>query len=306
MAKRKQVAEKDDSGSESDNPTSIDLTFDFFDPNPNVDYHAIHRLLLQLFHTDAAIFNPHALVELILSQPLVGTTVKASDGGMEGDPMSLLTVLNMRVHKAHESIKAIGEYALKKSESDPVFNGLLKSILAKEEGEGDVGLIISERLINMPPQIAPPSYKMLANEIQWAIDDAEPYQFSHYLFLSRAYVLTAEEEETMRVASRGNKRQRLPIAGNSGSHSNSKKEGEGGGGTYPFHPEDDVIAAHALHTLDFAFTSTPSEPRDADSFGLDVRGRMMLVKAERMGELVIAMEEAYRVPGEGTSNSMEE
>lgn len=277
------------------------MTFDFFDPNPNVDYHALHRLLLQLFHTDSLLFNPHALVELVLSQPLVGTTVKASDGGMEADPMALLTVINMRVHKAHDSIKAIGDYVLKKSASDPVFHGLLQSLLAKEDGEGDLGLVISERLINMPPQVAAPSYKMLANEILWALDDAEPYQFSYYLFISRVYVLTAEEEETMRVASRGNKRQRLPIAGTS-----TAKEGEGGGGTYPFHPEDEVIAAHALHTLDFAFTSTPSEPRDADSFGLDVRGRIMLVKSERMGDLAVAMEETYRVPVEGASEQMEE
>lgn len=214
--------------------------------------------------------------------------------------MALLTVLNMRVHKSHESVKAIGDYALKKSESNPAFHELLKSTLVNDESEGDVGLIVSERLVNMPPQVAPPAYKMLANEIEWALDDAEPYRFSHYLFLSRVYVLTAEDEETMRVASRGNKRQRLPISGKS-----NLNEAEGGGGTYPFHPEDEVIAAHALHSLDFAFTSTPSEPRDVDSFGLDIRGRMMLVKSERMSALVTAMEEAYKAP-EGAADLMEE
>jgi protein BCP1 len=43
------------------------------------------------------------------------------------------------------------------------------SALASESGH--TGLIISERLINMPPQIMPPMYKMLGDEIQWALDE---------------------------------------------------------------------------------------------------------------------------------------
>jgi protein BCP1 len=34
-----------------------------------------------------------------------------------------------------------------------------------------VGLVFSERLINMPVQTVPPMYRMLDNEIKWAIDD---------------------------------------------------------------------------------------------------------------------------------------
>jgi hypothetical protein len=36
---------------------------------------------------------------------------------------------------------------------------------------GDVALVLSERIINMPAAIAAPSYKMLLEEIQWANDD---------------------------------------------------------------------------------------------------------------------------------------
>ena len=36
---------------------------------------------------------------------------------------------------------------------------------------GDVGLVLSDRIINMPPAIAPPSYRMLLEEIQWANED---------------------------------------------------------------------------------------------------------------------------------------
>ena len=74
----------------------IDVSFDFFDPNPNVDYQAIKRLLVQLFHRDAEALHVDELTELILGQPTVGTTVKTD--GIESDPLALLTVLNMHLH----------------------------------------------------------------------------------------------------------------------------------------------------------------------------------------------------------------
>lgn len=50
----------------------------------------------------------------------------------------------------------------------------------------------------------------------------------------------------------------------------------------------------ALYSVDYSLTS--SQPRDAESFGLDVAGRIMLVPAERFPELVENMVEAYAVP----------
>ena len=75
----------------------MDVEFEFFDPNPKLDYHAIQRLLIQLFQSDAEGLHVPELTELILSQPTVGTTIKLD--GIESDPCALLTVLNMHVHQ---------------------------------------------------------------------------------------------------------------------------------------------------------------------------------------------------------------
>ena len=75
----------------------VDVDFEFFDPNPKVDYIALKRLLQQLFHADAALFQLHELADLILSQPLIGTTIKTD--GIESDPLAFLTVLNLHTHK---------------------------------------------------------------------------------------------------------------------------------------------------------------------------------------------------------------
>lgn len=101
MPKRKQDNEEDQRESESETLTDfqgrIQVDFEFFDPNPDVDFIALKRLIAQLFQADTDLLQPHELSELILSQPLVGTTVKTD--GRESDPYAFLSVLNIHVHK---------------------------------------------------------------------------------------------------------------------------------------------------------------------------------------------------------------
>lgn len=75
----------------------LDVDFEWFDPQPEVDFHGLKTLCRQLFDIDAQLFDLSELVELILSQPLLGSTVKVD--GNETDPYAFLTVLNMHVHR---------------------------------------------------------------------------------------------------------------------------------------------------------------------------------------------------------------
>ena len=61
----------------------------------------------------------------------------------------------------------------------------------KKEGEG---LVINERLLNCPPQLASPLHHSLFDEeIPWAVEDEpteelrESFKFKGYLFISRVY-----------------------------------------------------------------------------------------------------------------------
>ncbi|TFK67662.1 hypothetical protein BDN72DRAFT_770445, partial [Pluteus cervinus] len=266
----------------------VDVSFDFFDPNPKIDYHAIKRLLTQLFHHDAELFHIHELTELILGQPTVGTTIKTD--GIESDPYALLTVLNMHVWKDHPSIRAIGEYVLQKAQTseEKELSEHLKQLFSQTEHH--VGLVICERLINMPVQVVPPMYKMLRDEIGWANDDGEPYTFSHLLFISKAYHLTEEEESAFMSnapvkPSAAKKAKKAAASVPAGSRPAD--------GLYLFHPEDDCIKQFATHTVNYAYTKGPSTPRDSESFGLDTRGRMTLVPRENLDALISKMEETY-------------
>ncbi|KAJ6518645.1 p21-C-terminal region-binding protein-domain-containing protein [Mycena sanguinolenta] len=283
MSKRK---DQEASDSDSDSVSFVDVSFDFFDPNPKIDYHALKRLLTQLFQRDAEKFDLGALTDLVLSQPTVGTTIKTD--GLESDPYALLTALNMHVHQAHPSIAALAAYFLDKTaQNDPAFNATLAALFRGQDTH--VGLVLCERLVNMPVQTVPPMYRMLLDEIKWALADSEPYAFTHLLFVSRAYHLSDAEEEALAnrapagKSSKKAKRQKGPQPPTQARPSD---------GIYSFHPEDACIDQHALHSICYPFSTSP-EPRDADSFGLDIRGRLMLVEASRLEDLVAKMAEVY-------------
>ena len=69
--------------------------------------HGLKSLCRQLFDTDAQLFDLSALVDLILSQPLLGSTVKVD--GKESDPFAFLTVLNLHEHRVCFNIGTLNE-----------------------------------------------------------------------------------------------------------------------------------------------------------------------------------------------------
>ncbi|ETW87759.1 hypothetical protein HETIRDRAFT_443367 [Heterobasidion irregulare TC 32-1] len=282
MSKRKQDDPTNNDDSDGEDINLVNVDFEFFDPNPDVDFIALKRLILQLFQTDAELFHPDQLADLILSQPLVGSTVKTD--GRETDPYAFLTVLNMHVHQNHPSIKALIEYALAKSANNIPLHSTLQNILGSAglASSNHAGFIFCERLVNMPVQVIPHMYRMLVDEIKWAVEEDEPYVFTHFLIFSRTYRMSAEEQAELQAAAPQAKRPRKSLPTSSA------------GGVFSFHHEDELTQQVALHTLDYTFTGAP--PREKDSFGLDVGGRMMLVPAEQLPGLVARMAEVYAVP----------
>ncbi|KAF7784835.1 hypothetical protein Agabi119p4_1000 [Agaricus bisporus var. burnettii] len=291
--KRKQTENDVDSDGGSD-ISFINVDFDFFGPNPAVDFLAINRLLQQLFQWDAEIFDTNKLTDLILAQPGVGSTVKTD--GEDSDPFALLTALNMHIHHEHPSIKSIANYCLDKvsSSGDRDFHDVLHTLFSQNQQH--VGLVICERLINMPVQVIPPMYRMLTEELRRAISNSEPYQFSHFLFISRCYHLTPEEESALaNSAPRYRPKSKTSLSKKSRQIPSKSEPEPPADGIYSFHPEDVTIREFALHTVDFKYNNAPKEPREKDAFGLDVRARIMLIPAERFQALVDKLQEVYNV-----------
>ncbi len=87
----------------------LDVEFEWFDPQPDVDFHGLKTLLRQLFDADNQLFDLSALTDLILEQPLLGSTVKVD--GNETDPYAFLTVLNLHEHRVCLPDRSRGLYS---------------------------------------------------------------------------------------------------------------------------------------------------------------------------------------------------
>lgn len=273
----------------------LNVDFEWFDPNPEVDFHGLKTLLRQLLDVDAQLFNLSELADLILSQPLLGSTVKCD--GTESDPFSFLTVLNLETHKvcatthARSSHRVLVELTavqdkqviqdltayLARHATTPALAPLNTLLTAPSTSQ--IGLILTERFINMPHEIVAPSYKMLQEEIQWALEAAEPYAFTHYLVLSKAY----QEVESA-----------LPLADQ--PPSKKKKAAKGGDKeTFYFHPEDEVLQKHALGYGSFDFESPVDEgasdsKRAFQELGVKPMAHLILIEASKFAGAVGAVE----------------
>ena len=80
----------------------LNVDFEWFDPQPEFDFHGIKTLLQQLFDIDAQLFELSAVTDLILAQPLLGSTVKVGDVETKAnatDAYAFLSVINLHEHQ---------------------------------------------------------------------------------------------------------------------------------------------------------------------------------------------------------------
>jgi len=168
----------------------------------------------------------------------------------------------------------------KKRKKDSRLNDKLTNLF-RENSDQHVGLIISERLINMPVQIVPPMYKMLQEEIQWAIDDNEQYKFEWYLILSKTY------KEVMPTVDDEMDVQKL-----------RKKKAKSDPTIFYFHAEDEIIEQNADYQLDFQFTKQPTAVSDSrrafNEFGIAPEMKLFLLHKSKFDILIQDLENACK------------
>ncbi|RGP65001.1 bcp1 [Fusarium longipes] len=262
------VDKMDEDSSDDEDFDMVNVDFEWFNFDPEVDFHGTKTLLRQLFDVDANLFNMSALADLVLSQPTIGSTIKVD--GKANDAYALLTVLNTAVHQDKEPMKDIIKYLVEKAQT----NSSLAPI-ADVLGSGKhVGLVFSERLINMPSELAPPLYSMLVDEVEAAVEDKEPYDFSHYLILSKTY---QELESKLDVENQKRKK--------------AKEEA----GMYYFHMEDEVLHKHAVAHGNFNYTKEDELAADSkrafQEMGVKAHGHMILIEASKFPGAVKSVNE---------------
>lgn len=131
----------------------------------------------------------------------------------------------------------------------------------------------------MPHQIVPPMYNMLLEEMQWALEEKEPYQFSHYIIVSKTYTEVAsklDEEEN-----RPQKKKKQPQSGVASE-------------TFYFHPEDEAVHKHAMAQCNFDYTKQGEDgssdaKRTFQELGVKPQGHLILIDGSKFESAVKAV-----------------
>ncbi|KAK4187092.1 protein BCP1 [Podospora australis] len=273
---KKAGADEDDSSDEEDMDI-VNVDFELFNYDSTIDFHGVKSLLRQLFDADSQLFDLSALSDLIVEQNTIGSTCKVDDKA--NDAYAFLTVLNLQEHRAKKPVVAqLIDYLCdraKKSQGEEkeTLATAVPELLA-EGSKACVGLVLAERLLNMPAEVIPPMWRCMIDEIEAAVEDKEPYEFTHYLVVSRTY---REVESSLDMGERKNKKAR------------DEK------GLQYFHPEDEEMRKHAVASGWYEYTkeseSVADSKRAFQELGVKPAGFMMLIEADKFEKAVGAIAE---------------
>ena len=177
-------------------------------------------------------------------------------------------------------IKTLRDYIIQQATTNPALKPIA-SVVESTNGH-EIGIILTERLINIPAEVSPPMYRMLLEEIAWAVEEKEPYKFSHYLILSKTY-----QEVTSQLSLGDDRPQK------------KKKRKEDSAEVFYFHPEDEVLHRHAIAHGNFAYVKQEAEgqadaKRAFQELGIKPQGHMILLEASQGEAAVKALEDFLR------------
>lgn len=159
------------------------------------DFDGIRQLLKQLFLKSHV--NLSELTNLILQQNYIGSVIKqgdipeeCSDEDEDDDIVfGVVSIINLTEKKENPCVQQI--WALlqdwcKRSGSKQSAN-ILKNLFENAESSHQVGLILNERMVNIPSDIAAPLFENLGKEIKSACNKKMKFNFSHYIIINKLY-----------------------------------------------------------------------------------------------------------------------
>jgi hypothetical protein len=162
--KQKGKQEADDDSDDGSDFDELDVVFDSFDPKED-DFHGIKVFLTELLDGEA--FDSSGMVDEVLANAgTVGTVVKVQDAE---EVFGVMSVVSLRESKKETWAQQVEAFIASKCPQS------LKSKLDKYVGpdaSSHGGLIVSERLANMPQEMALPMMRSMFDEIKKAQKEA--------------------------------------------------------------------------------------------------------------------------------------
>ncbi|XP_059649533.1 protein BCCIP homolog [Cornus florida] len=248
-------SEQSDSSDEEEFDGVVQADFAFFDPKPD-DFHGV-KVLLQTYLDDKE-WDLSGFVDLILGQTTVGTVVKV-EGDEDDGVYSVVTALNLGRYKDHKCVMELKEFLLEVCQEKDVLHNL-RSLVGQQAQS--VGLLVSQRVVNLPPQLLPPLYDALFDEVSWATED-EPtkelqnsFCFRFYLLVSKIYKHKSADQKKM-ASSSSNDEAIIYVK-----------------------PEDEIFHKLSLWSFSFPLRTQQHVPHELRSYRL--MGLVMVVEADKV------------------------
>uniref|UniRef100_A0A8C5PX23 Protein BCCIP homolog n=1 Tax=Leptobrachium leishanense TaxID=445787 RepID=A0A8C5PX23_9ANUR len=163
------------------------------------EHHGIKKLLKQLFlkaHVDIA-----ALTDLLIQQNHIGSVIKQAEGQGESDEddeedhvFGFISLLNLTERKETHCVEQIKELILSHCEENCEQSIVQQLDKALNDDSKPVGLLLSERFINVPAQISLPMHQQLQKELAEAQRTNKPCgKCYYYLILSKTFMEAAKK-----------------------------------------------------------------------------------------------------------------
>ncbi|XP_013862499.1 protein BCCIP homolog [Austrofundulus limnaeus] len=189
-----ETPEDDDDSGEDDSDASDDqineevvVDFEAHTISDN-DFNGIKKLLQQLFLK--AHVNTSEMTDIIIQQNHIGSVIKQAevpeDSDDDEDPdevFGFITMLNLTERKGVQCVEEVKELIVDQCEKNAPHSVTEQLQQILNDTTKPVGLLLSERFINVPPQIALPLHKQLQKELAEAQRTNKPSGRCHYCLL---------------------------------------------------------------------------------------------------------------------------
>ncbi|XP_053548494.1 BRCA2 and CDKN1A-interacting protein [Bombina bombina] len=188
----------EDDESEDDGSVNEEVKVDFEAHTiADIDCDGIKKLLKQLFlkaHVDIS-----ALTDLLIQQNHIGSVIKQaemqedSDDDNEDHVFGFISLLNLTERKGIPCAEEIKELILSQCEKNCGESTVEQFEKVLNDNSKPVGLLLSERFINVPAQIALPMHQQLQKELEEAQKTNKPCgKCLYYILLSKTFVEAAK------------------------------------------------------------------------------------------------------------------
>ncbi|XP_054437660.1 BRCA2 and CDKN1A-interacting protein isoform X2 [Pteronotus mesoamericanus] len=189
--------DEDSDGEEDEDDEVVDeevnIDFEAYSISDN-DYDGIKKLLQQLFLK--APVNTAELTDLLIQQNHIGSVIKQTDVSEDSDDdvdedeiFGFISLLNLTERKGTQCAEQIKELILSRCDQNCEKSVVEQLDKLLSDTTKPVGFLLSERFINVPPQIALPMHRQLQKELAEARETNKPCGKCYfYLLISKTFM----------------------------------------------------------------------------------------------------------------------